>query len=127
MRSNSARVFSVASESGCSDGGAVRMLRDLAITIDKFWSRWDLWAGLWKTSSAAETSAQICGTLQEVLKPLHQLCGKRDVIVSQKWRLGFYNHKVSGLSCSSFIQLHDLLNRNMVYIIYLSLYIYIWR
>jgi len=56
--SDSARAFSCAPESTCSDEGAFRMLRDLAIRTVKFWSCWDLCAGLWETLRAAETSVQ---------------------------------------------------------------------
>jgi len=36
--SDSARAFSDAAESTCSNGGAFRTLRDLTIRRDKFWS-----------------------------------------------------------------------------------------
>jgi len=56
--SDSARAFSDAPESTCSDEGALRMLRDLMIRIIKIWLCWNLCASLRETSRAAETSAQ---------------------------------------------------------------------
>jgi len=53
--SDSARAFSRASESTCSDGGAFRMLRNLNIRIVIFWSSC---AGPWLASRAAKTSVQ---------------------------------------------------------------------
>jgi hypothetical protein len=49
MLSACAREFSHAPENPYSDGGAFRMLEDLAIKIFKFWSCGDLCAGLRET------------------------------------------------------------------------------
>ena len=58
MLSDSAKAFSCAPESTCSDGGAFRLLRNLTIRIVKFWSYCGFWAGLRETSKAAKTSVQ---------------------------------------------------------------------
>jgi len=76
--SDSARAFSCAPESTCSDGSAFRMLQNLTIRIVKFWSCWDHCAGLQETSRAA---------------PLHKLCRRLGVVFSQQWFLRFNNHK----------------------------------
>jgi len=47
--SDSARAFSGAPESTCSYGGAFRTLRDMTISIVKFWSSWGCYAALRET------------------------------------------------------------------------------
>jgi len=49
LLSDSARAFSGAAEGTCSYGGAFRMLRYLTHRIVKFWSSWELCAGLRET------------------------------------------------------------------------------
>ena len=78
--------------------------------IVKFWSCWDLCAGLRETSRAAETSVQLYGRL--------------DAIFSQQWFLGFHDHKAFRLSYSCLLQSQDSLHHNMACIMYLSDYIY---
>jgi len=91
--SDSARAFTGTPESTCSYGGAFRMLRDLTIRILKFWSCWDLCAGLRETSRAAGTTAQVCRRLREQLRPQHKLCRRLDALFSHQWFVGFHNHK----------------------------------
>ena len=58
MRSDSARALSGTPESTCSDGGTFRMLRNLALRIDKYLSYCNLCANLQETSRAAKSSVQ---------------------------------------------------------------------
>jgi len=73
--SDSARAFWGVSESTSRYGGAFRMLGNLTYRIVKFWSSWDLGAHLQETLREAETTAQLCGILQEQLRPRHSSAG----------------------------------------------------
>jgi len=109
--SYSARVFSGAPETTCTNGGAFRMLQWLTYRIVKFWSSWDRCAGLRETSWAAETSAQLSRRLGTVF--------------SQQLFFRFHNHNAFCLSYLSLLQSQDSLPQNIPCIIYLSLSKYI--
>jgi hypothetical protein len=125
--SDSASAFSEAHESTWSYRGSFRMLRELMIRIVEFWNCCNLWAGLWETSRAAETSAQVCTPSLAQLRPWHQLCGRPDAISSHQWFLEFHKHMAFPQSYSSLWLLQDLLHHTMAWILQISLYIYIWR
>jgi len=108
---DSPRAFPGAPESTCSYGGVFRMLWFLTNRIFKFWSCWDLCAGLQKTSRAAGSSVQVC----------MRLCAAS----SQQWFWGFHNHKASRLSYSSLLQSQASHHHNMPSIMHLNLFIYI--
>jgi len=101
--SDSSRACSGAPESSCSYDGVFRMLQDLTFRIVKLWSSWDICTGLWETSSAAETAAQLCGRLGATL--------------SQLWFLGFQKHKAFRLSYSFLFQSQDSQPHNIEYAI----------
>jgi len=101
------------------------MLQDLTIKIVKFWSCCHLSAGLQETSRAAETSAQVCGRLQEQLRPQHKLRWRHGAIYSHQSFLASHNHKEFCLSYSSLLQSRDLLHHNITSILQVSLYILI--
>ena len=86
--SDSTRAFSCAPESTCSNGGAFRMLQDLTYRIVKFWSSWNLFAGLRETSRAAGTAVQLCGRLGARFSP--------------QWLFGLHNQPY-GISSITFV------------------------
>jgi len=105
------RAFSGDPKTSCRYGGAFRMLQDTISWIVKFWSSWDLIAGLWETSRATETSGWLCGSIHAVF--------------SQQSFIGFHNHKAFHLSYLSLLQSPDSLHHNMICTIYHSLSLYI--
>jgi hypothetical protein len=72
------------------------MLQYLTYTVVKLWSSWDLCASLQETSGAAETSAQLCGILQEQLRPLGS-CARLGAVCSLQELLGI---NINGLNLS---------------------------
>jgi len=125
--SDSARASSCAPESTGSDGGAFRMLQELTIRIVKFWSCWDLCAGLQETSRAAETSARVCRRHHQQLRRLRRLFGRLGTIFSPQWIIEFRNHKALCSLYPSLLKSQDSLHPTMACIILVSLYISIGR
>jgi len=52
----------------------------------------------------AETAAQVCERLWELLRPLHTLRRRLGAIFSHQWFLGFHNHTAFHQSYRSLLQ-----------------------
>jgi hypothetical protein len=87
------------------------MVPDVTIMIVPLWSSWEFCAGLWETSWAGETAAQLWKTL--------------GAIFSQQWLLGFHKHNACRLLYMSLLQSQASLLHNMACIISSSLQIFI--
>jgi len=105
-------AVSGASERTWSQGGTLWVQWDLTYMIVIVWIRWDLCAGLQKTSSAAETCVL--------------LCMRVGAVYLQQGFSGYKNHNAYHLSYSSLLKLHDSLQHYKPLIVCVSPYIYIW-